>query len=300
MNRNANIEHLNFANMETSSSGGIRSINGSTASDQTINISQTGTAFTLNTDIGTGATIINLPDMNTGKTQGILNSTTQTITGNKTFTGDITATNILSLDNLYGDNGCQIEFLGVGAPPACRVISNYDWALGASHQSDLNKQISMGYSVTLGSGLIYAFDQLAGIGKDIRIGFPGYAGDCLFSNVIKASAGRLGVNRLQPIAKFPDNSSYNMTYCASVNTASGTFYYTSGSLSCNKLSTGIFDIGHNSLVYPICTANIIELSTYGFITCERPFLNITRIAVRNAAGSLVDYDFDIIMCAQEN
>lgn len=92
-----------------------------------------------------------------------------------TITGTTgTIANLTNVSKIYGQNGGYIEFDGVGGPPIVRAIapSGNPWQIGGSDAGNLNRQISAGYYLGIDRGLIYAFDQLAGIGKNMQYGFP--------------------------------------------------------------------------------------------------------------------------------
>jgi hypothetical protein len=77
---------------------GIISLNSVSNTVQSFSTTTTGTDFTISSDNGTGVHSFNLPDCG-ATSRGLINTSAQTIAGNKTFTGEVITNNLLSPTN---------------------------------------------------------------------------------------------------------------------------------------------------------------------------------------------------------
>lgn len=134
--------------------------------------------------ISTGQTTLKYQDVKNVVTQTLPNVTgTVAISGGSqsvsfsTVTGTTgTFTTLTNVNRITGQNGGYIEFEGGLGPPVVRCVAptGNPWQFGGSDAGNLNRQISCGYYLSIDRGLLYAFDQGTGTGKNLQFGFPGF------------------------------------------------------------------------------------------------------------------------------
>lgn len=214
------------------------------------------------------------------------------IDGSGNLTG---VNNISTVSQINGLNGAYLEFIDEtpGNAPSIRSVSNQPWGIGASHTSDLNAHLSIGYFPAISSGLVYAFRQGDGP-KNIQYGFPGFAVGHNFEGRITSSTRQLNnltIPNITGVICTYGGANYDRHVSGKVFVSPLSIFDTDGSCSVVKNGNGDFtvNVAYTSTAFPVVT--FADLTNWGFISASSTSPTAFRVVIRNSVGTPTDYDF---------